>query len=267
MKAPFLTVGGSIQSSKTFLSCHPGHSVSSGPLHSHGATMSLTGHLARVGKSHAKTLKKREVCRVGANRGIVSHAVPAPHAGDGPGMAGGMAQVTHTSPGRARRSVRLPDDIRPVLEATYADRDETGSPLALALRQLEEDKRTLRNHAYDSTAQWGNTVSEETVTTRAIQRPEADVLLLRSRGMNGGQCLLADDSEMAFPARSPEWREQARIASRLMANRPRAGKLVGKCPQAIRRPFEQTVALIVCGAEGWRAASPVHRRTQGRRHA
>lgn len=117
-----------------------------------------------------------------------------------------------------RRSVRLPDDIRPVLEATYADRDETGSPLALALRKLEEDKRALRNHAYDSTAQWGNTVSEETVTTRAMQRPEADVLLLRSRGMNGGQCLLADGSEVTFPARSPEWRERARIASRLMAN-------------------------------------------------
>ena len=117
-----------------------------------------------------------------------------------------------------RRSVRLPDDIRPVLEATYADRDETDSPLALALRKLEEDKRALRNHAYDSTAQWGNTVSEETVTTRAMQRPEADVLLLRSRGMNGGQCLLADGSEVTFPARSPEWRERARIASRLMAN-------------------------------------------------
>ena len=117
-----------------------------------------------------------------------------------------------------RRSVRLPDDIRPVLEATYADRDETGSPLALALRKLDEDKRALRNHAYDSTAQWGNTVSEETVTTRAMQRPEADVLLLRSRGMNGGQCLLADGSEVTFPARSPEWRERARIASRLMAN-------------------------------------------------
>ena len=87
-----------------------------------------------------------------------------------------------------------------------------------ALRKLEEDKRALRNHAYDSTAQWGNTVSEETVTTRAMQRPEADVLLLRSRGMNGGQCLLADGSEVTFPARSPEWRERARIASRLMAN-------------------------------------------------
>ncbi len=60
--------------------------------------------------------------------------------------------------------------------------------------------------------------SEETVTTRAMQRPEADVLLLRSRGMNGGQCLLADGSEVTFPARSPEWRERARIASRLMAN-------------------------------------------------
>ena len=41
---------------------------------------------------------------------------------------------------------------------------------------------------------------------------------LRSRGMNGGQCLLADGSEVTFPARSPEWRERARIASRLMAN-------------------------------------------------
>lgn len=117
-----------------------------------------------------------------------------------------------------RNSVRLPDDIRPVLEATYADRDETGSPLALALRKLEEEKGRLRNSAYDSTAQWGNSVSEETVMTRAMQRPETDVLLLRSRGMNGGRCLLADGSEVAFPACAPEWRERARIASRLMAN-------------------------------------------------
>ena len=35
----------------------------------------------------AKTPKKREVCRA-------DHAVPAPYAGDGPGMAGGMVQVT-----------------------------------------------------------------------------------------------------------------------------------------------------------------------------
>lgn len=117
-----------------------------------------------------------------------------------------------------RRSVRLPDDIRPLLEATYADREETDEPLALALRKLEKDKRMLRNHAYDSTAQWGNTVPEETVTTRAMQRPEADVLLLRSRGMNGGQCLLADGSEVAFPPRPSAWRERARIAARLMAN-------------------------------------------------
>ena len=27
--------------------------------------------------------------------GIADHAVPAPYAGDGPGMAGGMVQVTH----------------------------------------------------------------------------------------------------------------------------------------------------------------------------
>ncbi len=117
-----------------------------------------------------------------------------------------------------RHSVRLPDDIRPMLEATYADRDETGSPLALALRKLEEDKLRLRNHAYDSTSQWGNTVSEEAVATRSMQRPETDVLLLRSRGISGGQCLLADGSEVAFPVRIPEWGERARIASRLTAN-------------------------------------------------
>ena len=144
-----------------------------------------------------------------------------------------------------RRSVRLPDDIRPVLEATYADRDETDSPLALALRKLEEDKRALRNHAYDSTAQWGNTVSEETVTTRAMQRLGSDVPGEISR-MEG----TAPD---CFPVDGK--------------HRPCAGKLVGKRPQTIRRPFEQIVALLVCGAQGWRAAFPVHRRTQGRRHA
>lgn len=43
----------------------------------------------------ANTPKKREVCRVEIEPGgIADHAVPAPYAGDGPGMAGGMVQVT-----------------------------------------------------------------------------------------------------------------------------------------------------------------------------
>ena len=46
-----------LQSSKTFLSCHPGHKVSSGPLHGHGATMPLTGTGTTsrgLASSHAK---------------------------------------------------------------------------------------------------------------------------------------------------------------------------------------------------------------------
>ena len=43
----------------------------------------------------AKTPKKRESLPGGGRTGgIADHVVPAPHAGDGPGMAGGMVQVT-----------------------------------------------------------------------------------------------------------------------------------------------------------------------------
>ncbi|MFQ8737273.1 MAG: hypothetical protein ACLSAH_15820 [Bilophila wadsworthia] len=42
----------------------------------------------------AKTPKKRESYRVEAEPGESRIMWPAPHAGDGPGMAGGMVQVT-----------------------------------------------------------------------------------------------------------------------------------------------------------------------------
>lgn len=71
-----------------------------------------------------------------------------------------------------------------------------------------------------------------------MQRPEADVLLLRSRGMNEGS-LLADGSEVTFGAIS-RMEERARIASRLMANIVRVPwKIVGKRPQTIRRPLNR----------------------------
>ena len=51
----------------------------------------------RRNRSRRRRTRRRNGKATGwrSNRGIADHAVPAPHTGDGPGMAGGMAQVTH----------------------------------------------------------------------------------------------------------------------------------------------------------------------------
>lgn len=73
--------------------------------------------------------------------------------------------------------VDLPGDVRGLLEATYADREESGEA-AEWKAQLEESKARLKRQALLGVSRGLKTLSDETMPTRYSVVPECDVLIL-----------------------------------------------------------------------------------------
>lgn len=89
-----------------------------------------------------------------------------------------------------RKNVTLPDDIRPMLEATYADRtDEPTSAMARAKRDLEQKVQSMRTLALFSRSE-GGTLSDQAASTRLSDEPTCPVLIVRS--LTETSCTLAD---------------------------------------------------------------------------
>jgi len=82
---------------------------------------------------------------------------------------------------RCRPGITLPDEIRPILEATYGDPVEGEPPAWRELQeQLEKQKATMAGLALSATAIWSNPSlpDEEGVQTRYSAYPMAELLLL-----------------------------------------------------------------------------------------
>jgi len=114
-----------------------------------------------------------------------------------------------------RDHVVLPCDIRPLLEATYADRPETGVP-ARMLHELNQRRQKLQALARVGLSRGGKTLPES-AATRYSEVDTVDVLVLRrfDRGAQGVELTLVDGSVLSLPAQPqargrPQWRRLAR---------------------------------------------------------
>ncbi|MFI3272494.1 MAG: CRISPR-associated helicase Cas3' [Pseudomonadota bacterium] len=118
----------------------------------------------------------------------------------------------------AMTEVRLPDDIRTLLEATYAQVvDET--PLMCALyKELENARRDLRSLALSTLSTGDAVLSEERASTRVNQTVDVDVLLLRSLSRAERRLVLANGKVIQLPSSDAPWQEKQRISAELMLN-------------------------------------------------
>ena len=89
-----------------------------------------------------------------------------------------------------RESVTLPADIRPILEATYAEREEEPSPgMADARRELQRRVQNMRTLALSGRSD-GKPLNEQTASTRMMEDETCPVLIVRS--ISAQDCVLAD---------------------------------------------------------------------------
>jgi CRISPR-associated endonuclease/helicase Cas3 len=100
---------------------------------------------------------------------------------------------------QARTAINLPQDIRPLIEQTYAQRCEYGA-MATWLHELDNGthkgsykrtgRKTLQQLARVALAQAGNTLPESKAQTRYSETDSHEVLLLRALLLSGEQVLL-----------------------------------------------------------------------------
>lgn len=98
-----------------------------------------------------------------------------------------------------RNTVTLPSDIRPLLEATYAERSKEPSPgMNAAKRDLLSKVEALRSLALSGRSDAGQ--RNEQAATRISEEETCPVLLVRSLSREG--CTLADGREIRFDTAS-----------------------------------------------------------------
>lgn len=138
----------------------------------------------------------------------------------------------------------LPADIRPLIDDTYLDRDESGSWSEL-LRWLKKGSRhrtgeeALQSLARLTLSRDGKTLPEHKADTRYSDQPTREVLLLRSMRYDSDakvtQIRLLDGQTLQLPHHryqltKPQWRQlAATLHQQLVAIKP------SDCPPAISR--------------------------------
>mgnify|MGYP004666475791 CR=1 FL=1 len=122
---------------------------------------------------------------------------------------------------KERSEITLPDDIRPMLEAIYRERDEEGKMQYQKIKMLEE-KDHLECLAGKAQGTADQPENDESASTRINDQQEVQVLLLR-KGNNGCAlekqlfCLFSDDP-VIIPAPDAGRREKTETAAILMKN-------------------------------------------------
>lgn len=112
-----------------------------------------------------------------------------------------------------RERVTLPADIRSLLEATYADRNDEPSPgMADAKRELGRRVQNMRSLALSGQSD-GRTLNEQTASTRMTEDETCPVLLVRA--FSEQDCVLADGQSVRLD-RAPATR--LNISAALFAN-------------------------------------------------
>ncbi|MFA5630516.1 MAG: CRISPR-associated helicase Cas3' [Porticoccaceae bacterium] len=132
-------------------------------------------------------------------------------------------------------SLQLPDDIRPLIEATYISRDET-EPMSRWLHELEKGttrrkgRDALRQLARITLAESGNTLPESKAQTRYSETDSLEVLLLkrieRDRDGTASTLTLLGGCQLRLPLKryqltKAEWRSlSATLMRQIVAVRP-----------------------------------------------
>jgi CRISPR-associated endonuclease/helicase Cas3 len=127
---------------------------------------------------------------------------------------------------RGRATITLPGDIRPILEATYADPTVVEPPAWQELRkQLEKRKEEMALLALNATTIWNNPPlqDEEGVQTRVITYPTAQLLLateITPLNSHSSRLCLLDGTEVT--AHDRDWNfEAAKAIHRNLVRVPR----------------------------------------------
>lgn len=154
-----------------------------------------------------------------------------------------------------RAWVNLPADIRPLIEATYADREEEG-PMARWLHELNngtrrrKGRKALQQLARIGLATDGKTLPESQAQTRYSESDSFEVLLLRDLqiipGEQATRLALLDGSELCLPHRrheldKPQWRKlTAQLMQQIVLVRP------GEAPAGVVRDTLEKYGLQHC---------------------
>lgn len=114
--------------------------------------------------------------------------------------------------------VNLPVDIRPLLEATYAERSETGI-LGRYKNELIRKRDSLASLALAGLSRGGKTLPESKASTRYSDLAVVEVLLVKKHQTDaaGVKIRLLDGTELLIPAHS-EPAERRKIACALLQN-------------------------------------------------
>ncbi|MGA2076153.1 MAG: CRISPR-associated helicase Cas3' [Terriglobia bacterium] len=131
---------------------------------------------------------------------------------------------------RGRATITLPADIRPILEATYADPNAAEPPAWQGLReQLEKRKEEMALLALNAITIWNNPPlpDEEGVQTRVITYPTAQLLLateITAHDSHSSRLCLTDGAEVtahdrdwSFVAAKAIYRNLVRVPRRAIA--------------------------------------------------
>ena len=115
-------------------------------------------------------------------------------------------------------TVKLPGDIRPLLEATYRERPEDGS-MARYKQEIEKGRETLSRLALTGISRGGITLPESKASTRYAEIESVELLLIKKqRQVDDGILLrLLDNSELLLP-KYVNAAERRKVASALLRN-------------------------------------------------
>jgi CRISPR-associated endonuclease/helicase Cas3 len=137
-----------------------------------------------------------------------------------------------------REHIRLPQDIRPLVEETYRERTETGT-LGKLKERLRKERETLQNFALLGVARSGKTLPDVNARTRYSEMETQDVLLLRSvRKTDDGNLALtlSDGTPLTLTPSLRDKREYAAELTKHIVSVPEK-----QVPQAV---FPRTLALL-----------------------
>jgi len=115
-------------------------------------------------------------------------------------------------------SVKLPNEIRPLLEATYRERREEGN-MVRYLQETENKRDELHRKALVGVSRGGKTLPESKASTRYSETESAEVLLIKKQSQQKDGVLLRflDDSELLLP-RYTDIKTRRQIAFKLLKN-------------------------------------------------
>lgn len=122
-----------------------------------------------------------------------------------------------------RQQIMVPGQIREIIEATYADRDETGAMLNY-FNVLEKKREDLKRMALWGLSKAGKTLPEEKASTRYSEQDTVEVLLIKSyridKQQGGILVIFLDDESILLPDKgnglSPQQRRE--LAAKLLQN-------------------------------------------------